>query len=212
MIRIVIADDHPIVLAGLASLISRELDIEVCGQATDAPRLLALVDQHKPDLVVTDYKMPAIEPGDDGSTLVRTLRQRYPHMGIIVLTVLESPFIFRLVLKRGANCVLIKTSDGADVVRAIHAVAQGRSYVPDNVAAILQSAIDTRLASRATQLTLRETEVVRMFAGGLTVNEIAEALNRSKKTVSYQKRCAMAKIGARNDQDLIDYARNTGLD
>ncbi|MGC3965470.1 MAG: response regulator transcription factor [Rhodocyclaceae bacterium] len=212
MIRIVIADDHPIVLSGLVSVISRELDIVVCGQATDARQLLALVDAQKPDLVVTDYKMPGVAPGDDGSMLVRALRQRYPHMGIIVLTVLESPFIFRLVLKRGANSVLIKTSDASDVLRAIRAVATGKSYMPEKVAAILQSATDTRLTSRATQLTLRETEVVRLFAGGLTVNEIADALNRSKKTVSYQKRCAMNKVGAKTDQDLIDYARNTGLD
>ncbi|MFA9439946.1 response regulator [Uliginosibacterium sp. sgz301328] len=212
MIKVVIADDHPVVLNGIASTLVQDAEIQLCGRAHDGKQLMALVGQHLPDVVVTDYKMPDMDGGDDGAALIAALREQHPRMGIIVLTVLESPLLIRLALKRGANVVLIKRDPGADLIAAVRAVVAGRSYTSEAVAALLQASADVRLTRPETQLSLRETEVVRLFASGLTVTQIAEALNRSKKTISFQKRAAMDKIGALSDQDLLEYARREGLD
>lgn len=211
MKRIVIADDHPIVRIGVATLLANQHGLQICGEAENGPQLLDLVARLHPDVVITDYKMRGEHGVQDGEALIRALRQRYPAIGIIILTVLDSPLVFRLALKRGANAVVFKSADYGELLAAVREIAAGRRYVTKEMAAFLNSGTYGALPLRAERLTLRETEVVRLFVSGCTVSEIADSLQRSKKTISTQKRSAMAKIGAHSDQELLEYARHAGL-
>ncbi|MFA9441768.1 response regulator [Uliginosibacterium sp. sgz301328] len=209
MIRIVIADDHPIILSGLVAVLSQEMGIEVCGQAGSVPGLFALIDRHRPDVIVTDYQMPQ-DQGADGADLLNALASRYPNVPVVVLTVLTNPLVYRLMRKLGARGVLVKSGDHRDVARAIRAVSEGKEFLGPDVADALRTNAEAGI-NYGSGLSPRETEVIRLFANGFTVNEIAAQLNRSKQTISHQKHSAMGKIGVHNDKELIEYAIRTGL-
>lgn len=221
-IRIVLADDHPVVLVGM-KLILRESrkDLRVVGEAGSGKALLKLLAKQPCDLLVTDFSMPAGDDSEDGLLLIRRLRRNYPDLPVIVMTMIRNPALVRGMFAAGANGVVGKADMAKELSRAVQAVMGRRTYVSSDlhewldriVAPEGQGEADGTPVPEADMASLspREAEVVRMYAGGLTVTQIAERLRRSVKTVSQQKNDAMRKLGLTSNSQLYEFARNSDL-
>lgn len=207
---IVIADDHPIVLAGIRDLIDRDPGLVVVGQAQTPLALVELTRTLAPDIIITDYNMPGDDSQGDGIKLISYLRRHFPEVQVVVLTMLSNPSIIAEMYRAGAAGVVRKSGDLKELIVAVRAVRAHRLYRSPELP-VEQALPDAGEASASTTLSPREFEVIRMFANGLTVNEIAVQLNRSSKTVSTQKVSAMRKLGTKSDQDLISYCLESDL-
>jgi two-component system capsular synthesis response regulator RcsB len=210
-IRVVLADDHPGMIAGVRPELSSVSTIELVGTAGDSTALMALLAEVPCDVVVSDYAMPGGEVGD-GVALFGLMRRRFPDVKLVVLTMLDNPAVLHTLVTQGVQCIVSKSDAITHLVPAIHAArTQGRYFSPSIERVV--SSVDWNRRSRNPDgvLSQREAEVVRLFASGLTVNEIAERLHRSKKTISTQKAKAMEKLGVERDVDLFRYAMENGL-
>jgi len=204
-IRIAIADDHPVILAGVMEALQAEPTIEIVGSAPDSTALLTLLGTTAVDVVITDYAMPGGRYGD-GATLISLLQRRFPQLPVVVLTGMEGSQILENIGKAGAQCIVSKLDPPEDIVRAIHAAYAGQAFCSPAIRArldALQSADDARLSRR-------ESEVLRMFAEGTSLLEIAARLQRSRQTVSSQKRSAMRKLNLKSDVEIYHYALANG--
>ncbi len=210
-IRIVLADDHPGMIAGVRHELSSHSTIEVAGTAADATALMALLSELPCHVVVSDYAMPAGEVGD-GMVLFGLMRRRFPDVKLVVLTMLDNPAVLHTLVGQGVQCIVSKSDAINHLVPAIHAAHTGGKYFSPTVDRIIRSVDGTRRGRNPEgMLSQREAEVVRLYASGLTVNEIAERLHRSKKTISTQKSMAMQKLAIEKDVDLLRYAIENGL-
>jgi two-component system capsular synthesis response regulator RcsB len=210
-IRLLIADDHPALLLGLQSAIANISSFKLMGTANSSTELVAHLDQHPCDVLVTDYAMPGGEYGD-GISMITFIKRRYPDLRMVVVTMMDNPAILSSLVAEHVNCILSKSDDPSHIVPAVHAAFASGTYYSPSVRAILdkaRSALDEPNNGRA--LTRREAEVIRLFVSGLLIGEIAERLHRSKQTVSTQKNSAMRKLGVERDADLFKYAIETGL-
>ena len=224
-VQIIIADDHPIVLMGLKALLESQGHAgRVVGEAHGGKELLALLSTHACDLLITDFSMPGEADSEDGLLLLKRVRRIYPDLPIVVLTMLRNPALIRGMLAAGVQAVVDKASMMKELLLAMHAVDAGRVYLSESLredvlergavhagAAGLDSARSDAQASATAVLSAREAEIVRLYAGGLTVTQIAEQVHRSVKTVSQQKNDAMRKLGLESNSQLYEYARRNGL-
>jgi two-component system capsular synthesis response regulator RcsB len=207
--RIVIADDHPVVLAGLkATLLGYGSAFRIVGEARDGNELMGILAKEPCDAVVTDFSMPTAGPGEDGLELLQRLHTNYPGIQIIVLTMVRNAALLQAMLDLGVRGVVDKHSMTKDLCLAIEATRAGRIYVTENARKQLHR---QHVANESIPLSDREGEVVRMFALGMTVSEIGRQTGRSVKTISQQKRDAMRKLGLVTDKELFDYARFNGM-
>ncbi|TIE21829.1 DNA-binding response regulator [Stenotrophomonas maltophilia] len=204
-IRIAIADDHPVILAGVMEALQAEPTIEIVGSAPDSTALLSLLGTTSVDVVVTDYAMPGGRYGD-GATLINLLQRRFPHVPVAVLTGTEGPQILQNIGKSGAQCIVSKIDPPEDIVRAIHAAYAGQAFYSPTI----RERLDDLQSGDDTRLTRRESEVLRMFAEGTSLLEIAARLQRSRQTVSTQKRSAMRKLNLKSDVEIYHYALANG--
>lgn len=207
-LRIVVADDHAVVVAGVRAVLERaDPPLEVVAAAQGAEELLAVLGRVACDVVVTDFSMPSPnDHGQDGLRMLQTIRRNHPLLRVVVLTMLDNPSILRAV-RELAHGLVSKRSDLRELPAAIAVVGAGRSYLSP----LLQPVLEAEGARGEAALTARETEVVRLFAEGHSVSEIARRLNRSVKTISHQKADAMRKLGFDNHSQLYAYARDRGL-
>jgi two-component system capsular synthesis response regulator RcsB len=207
-LRIAIADDHPVLLAGITHLLQSEADIEVVGVVKDSTALVALVSGQEVDVVVTDFSMPHGQYGD-GIAMLRFLHRRFPQTRLVVLTGMESPLVLNNILAAGVECIVSKSDPIEEVLPALRmAWAQG-GYLSPQVRARLVP--DAGADDEGQQLSKREKEVLRMYSEGLSVIEIAARIGRSRKTISTQKVAAMRKLGLATDADVFQYAIAHGL-
>lgn len=198
-IRLAIADDHPVVLLGLAAELARNPAMKVVGQATDSTELVALLDEQPCDVLVLDYAMPGGKYGD-GLVLISYLRRRWLDMRLVLYTMVDNPALLLAIVKHGVKAVISKSDPLARLVDGVYAAHGGRQYYSPLIKDML---LDTMMVAEADRLTPREAEIVRLFCAGGTITEIAERLHRSVQTVSTQKRSAMRKLGVNRDVDLI---------
>lgn len=206
--RVVIADDHPVVLMGIRiALHGQGPRFEIVGEAANGEALVALLSSVQCDLLITDFAMSDASVGDDGLMLLETLRGSYPELPIIVLSMLNNPALVQGMLAVGVRGVMDKMSLTNELMLAISSVTAGRVYLSEQT----RKRLVEYSANGAKTLSAREAEVVRMFAIGLTVTEIARRTNRTVRTISQQKRDAMRKLGLDGDKQLYEYARATGL-
>lgn len=207
---IVIADDHPIILAGIRDVIDRDPRFEVIGEAHGPETLVALLQQRVPDIVITDFNMPGDDTFGDGVKLISHLQRSFPQARVLVLTMVSNPSIIAAIYRAGARGVVRKTGDLGELGMALNAMLAHRTYRSP----ILPREEDVPRADSAATVALlspREFEVLRLFASGQSVGDIAKQLNRSNKTVSAQKANAMRKLGARTDHDLITFCLESDL-
>ena len=216
--RVVIADDHEVVRIGLRTLLQHSGEAyEVVGEAAGGGELLRLLATTPCDAAIVDFLMPEEENAlsIDGIVLLHELRRRYPKLPIMVLTMVRNFAILRAIYQEGVDAVVEKAAIVDELLVALRTIRSGRTYVSKRLAEQLASEhLTHRRVERGTPkpiLSRRETEVIRMFVQGRSITEIANLTHKSVKTVSRQKRSAMAKLGLSSDGQLFEYAHAHGL-
>ncbi|WP_116138197.1 LuxR C-terminal-related transcriptional regulator [Trinickia diaoshuihuensis] len=209
--RVVAADDHPVILLGVRHALDAFDDIALLAQARQSTELVESLRRMPVDVVVTDLAMPCGRYGD-GLTLIGYLRRHFPTVRIVVLTMLGNGALLRGLFEAGVAAVVGKGDDLAHIGLAVRHAMKDVRYVSPSLRAVLErGAARNGRANDPIALSPREIEVLRLFASGLSVSEIAARLNRSVKTVSSHKVAALRKLGVASDAELIEYARANGL-
>src|SRR6185437_5002207 len=203
MLRILIADDHSVVRKGLRQILLEEFLAAHIGEAVDGDDLFAKVLKEVWDIVITDISMP----GRSGLEILQQIRQHYPKLPILVLSVHpEDQYAIR-VMKSGASGYLNKDSAPEELVKAVHRLLLGKKYITPSVAEKLAETLDhdpDRLPHEF--LSDREFEVMLLLAGGAPVSEIAGKLSLSPTTVSTYRARILTKMNVRTNADLTRYA------
>jgi two-component system, NarL family, captular synthesis response regulator RcsB len=207
-IQIVIADDHPALLAGIKHELSAIPTIEVKGLARNSTEIVDLLSRITCDILVTDYAMPGGQYGD-GITLLSFLRRRYPNLKIVVFTTIDNRAIAAQMAQLGVHAVLNKIDDMTHLISAVHAVYAGASYVSASMQP--HGKVTNTGKQTSLELTQREVEVIRLYVSGMSINAIADQLHRTKQTISAQKISAMRKLGVKRDIDLLRIAQEHGF-
>ncbi|PVZ77805.1 DNA-binding response regulator [Serratia sp. S1B] len=210
-INIVIADDHPAILSGIVYELSTIRTLNIVGKAKNSTEILDVLKKVNCDVLITDYVMPKGVAGD-GMSMLSFLRRHHPDLKIIVFTIIDNPAIVTEILRLGVGSVLNKAEDTGHLISAIHAVYAGATYISPHFKSVAQELGGGDIPkSINNKLTKREAEVIRLYVSGLSVNDIASHLKRTKQTVSSQKASAMRKLQISRDADLFRFAFETGL-
>lgn len=212
--RIILADDHPVVLMGAEMALSPPSSngFAIVAQAHSADELIDRLERTPCDILISDYSMP-YGSFPDGLALMGYVKRHFGHVRLIVMTMLRNPSLLQALLNQGACGLFDKRSPLSELRRAVQSVVRDRRHLCPTFARILEaqtlpsSSADTPLVN----LSERELEVVRLFVQGLSGRQIAAQLNRSEKTISRQKRTAMDKLGLDHDGGLVEFARVSGL-
>jgi two-component system capsular synthesis response regulator RcsB len=212
LLRIILADDHSIVRFGIRLAIEANRVAQVVAEAANSDELIAAVNTHACDAIVTDYSMPG-ERTQDGIALIGRLMRMKPEAPIIVITALRNAAILNKLVAKGVKGIVEKAGGVQELHLALLAAAQNRTYLSPGIESLLASAsIIGQHVGRDVVLTTSELEVIRLFAQeGLTPTQISERLNRSPKTVSRHKNNAQRKLGLQTNQDLLEYCRKNDL-
>jgi DNA-binding NarL/FixJ family response regulator len=232
MIRVILADDHKLTREGLkAILLEAATDISVTGQAASGTEVIALLEQHEVDVVLMDLDMPQLS----GIEATRLVRERFPGVKVLVLSMLENEQYILDAIKAGARGYLLKSADAKEVMFAIRRIAEGNEYFGSDVAKglllKLQNArqkpagpardLPDKKYARATSpetgardgvsITPRELEVLHLIAKGYTTVQIAQQLATSKRTVETHRHNLLDKTGSSNTATLLLYAASNRL-
>jgi DNA-binding NarL/FixJ family response regulator len=210
-IRIVLADDHPIVLDGLRNLIRAEPDLQLVGEAASGLGALKIIREQRPDVAVLDISMPEL----NGILLSRRLNGEMPGLRLLVLTLHEDRAYLNQALEAGVRGYVLKRSAVENLVQAIRAVMVGGLYIdPAIVGRVFESKqVSKRLAARkgvAPALTDREADVLKMAALGFTNKEIASRLDVGVKSIETYKARGLEKLGLKTRAELVRYASGQG--
>ncbi len=203
MIKILIADDHPVVRKGLREIIEETSDMKVVDEASNGQEVLAKVFKKDFDVVLLDISMP----GRSGLDILKELKSQLPNLTVLVLSIYPEEQYAVQVLKAGASGYLTKKSAPEELVTALHKVSAGGKYVSPSLAEKLASALETGIEKPLHEtLSAREYEVMRKIALGKTVTEIARELFLSPKTISTYRTRILEKMRLKNNAELIRYA------
>lgn len=209
MIRVLLADDHAIVRAGLRRLVEESGDMQVVAEAADGREAIHLIREQRPDVAIVDLSMPHI----DGLEVIQRILPEFPHLPIIVLTMhTENQYVIRAI-EEGAMGYITKQSAPEQLVKAIRKVLGGSRFLTDDAAESLALKVSQGRRGRSglDDLSTRELQVLRRLALGHTNREIAEAYNISIKTVDTYRFRLLKKLDLRNNADLSRFAIQNGL-
>jgi two-component system, NarL family, response regulator len=200
-IRVLTADDHPVVRTGIAAMIANEADMCVVAEAADGAEAVALYGAHHPDVVLMDLRMPRM----DGVAAIRAIVAADPDAHIVALTTYDGDADIYRALDAGACGYLIKDMLGQEVVNAVRTATAGRRIIPPAIAG--------RLAefTPRVDLTPREVEVLRFAAKGLRNKEIARVIGRTEETVKVHLKHLMAKLGVEDRTEAVTLALQRGI-
>jgi len=204
-IRIVLADDHEIVRAGIRLVLEEQSDMEVVAEAADGEAAVRYALGHKPDVLVLDLNMPGLS----GLDAIPGVLEASPDTAIVVLTMQAEPAFAREALRAGARGYVVKQSAAAELVGAIRAIVAGDTYINPSLGARLAS--EPEKAASPDDLTPRETEILELLALGHTNPEIADKLVLSVRTVETHRANIQQKTGASTRAELVSYAADKGL-
>lgn len=211
-LRIVLVDDHPLVLMGIRELLARDINLDVEAMVSTPSELVERLRVCAPDIVVTDYSMPGDARYGDGIRFISYLRRHFPEIGIIVLTMVTNPMIVSSLYDAGVLGVVMKQDNLDALLVALALARRGLRYYPPGFKQGMSVGGEVRsLQERVDSLSTREFEVLRLFVQGASITEIAGQLHRSVTTISAQKTSAMRKLGAQNNQELISFCLEHGL-
>lgn len=214
MIRVVLTDDHTILRDGIRALLSLQPDLEVVGEAGNGQELLALLESTSADVVLMDINMPVM----DGFAAVEQLRERYPALRVLVLSMLDHENYVHRMLEAGAHGYVLKNADITEISHAIRTVAAGRPFLCTELGLDLLNKL-VRISGvvpegnrmKSGDLSKRELEVLRLIAEGLTNAEIADQLFTSKRTIETHRQNIIEKTKTKNTAALVKFAVSNGL-
>ena len=201
-IRVVLVDDHPIVLAGIKALIKSAPDMELAGEATSGPAAVSLIRKARPDIAVIDLSLP----GEGGIELVRQIATEQREVKVLVLTLHDESIYVRQSLEAGAHGYLVKRAAPDELIRAIRVVSAGGIYLDPAIAGKALQRGTAGLVRKQVGLSEREVEVIKLVAQGFSNKEIARRLALSIKTAETYRARAADKLGLRTRADIVRYA------
>ena len=212
VVRILLADDHTVMRAGLRLLLERHENFEVIGEAADGREAVEIAAEQKPDVVVMDVAMPHL----NGVEAARQILTRNPDIAIVMLSMHSDESYVLRSLKAGARAYLLKDSAEADLIAAIQAITEGRSFFSPGVRALLKEDYIYRLQKFGADdtyelLTAREREVLQLVAEGRSNKEVASLLGLSLYTVETHRTHILQKLNLHSVPELILYAVRKGI-
>lgn len=211
-IKVIIADDHKIVVDGLVSILKEESDIEVVGTALNGEQVLDLAEKHPIDIAVLDIEMPG---GPSGVELSEIFKVKYPDIKILILSMYKTENFVKKIIQAGAKGYIIKNKGGEELVKAIRYIYKGDSYIGQEITEVLMEALRSTAEEKEkpqVKLTKREKEVLKLIAKGLTSKQIGMQLFIAASTVDTHRRNLIEKIGVENSKGLIRFAIMQKLD
>jgi DNA-binding NarL/FixJ family response regulator len=207
-IKIVLADDHEIFRDGFKAMIKKQSSVELIGEASNGEELIQVVRQLKPDVVVTDIKMPKM----DGLEATKALSAEFPNIGIIALSMIDEETLIIDMMEAGAKGYLLKNAHKNEIVEAIKAVNDHHIYYCDGTSAKLSRMIAksdkipfNRKSSRP-DLSQKEIDIILLLCEEMTNKEIADRLGLSIRTIEGYRDKILEKVGARNSAGIVIYA------
>ncbi len=208
--RVLMADDHSILLAGVRKLLEERYD--VVGMVEDGRALLEAAERFKPDLILVDISMPLL----NGLDAVRQLKKSQPDVKLLFLTMHASPQYATEAFKAGGSGYLLKQSAVSELPQAIEAVLQGKYYLTPSIAKpVIEQALKSEdkpaVKGSIAELTPRQREVLQLIGEGKRTKEVAELLKLSVKTVEFHKNCLMKELNIHTTTELVRYAITQGL-
>ena len=211
-VRVLLADDHTLIRAGLRMVVASEPDLTVVGEASDGREAVAMAAKLKPDVVVMDIGMPSL----NGIEACRQIHDALPQTQVVMLSMHSDEGYVLRALKAGARAYLLKDSAEADLARAIHAVVAGKSFFSPAVGKVLLEDYMRKLERSGAEdsyelLSPREREILQLVAEGKSSKEIANLLNLSVYTVETHRARVMQKLNLHNIPELILYAVRKGI-
>src|SRR5271169_752958 len=211
-IRILLADDHVVMRRGIRALLERRPEFQVVAEAGDGREAVQLTETYSPHVVVADIAMPNL----NGIEAARQITQRWPQTAIVILSMHSDESYVLRALKAGARGYLLKDSAEADLIKAVHAVAGGKSFFSPAVSKILLDDYVRKLKRSGTEdaydlLTPREREILQLIAEGKSNKDVANLLNLSVYTVETHRSNIMEKLHLRGVPELILYAVRKGI-
>lgn len=205
-IRVLLADDHQVVRAGLRSLFEPHPDVEVVGEAADGEEAVRRAAELRPDVVILDFSMPGL----GGAEAAAALRRESPEVKVLVLSAFEDHGFVTQVLQAGVRGYLLKRAAAEQLVQGVRTVAAGGVYLDPVLAALLAVRPGPASVASDGDLSERERDVLRLLAVGYTNKEIGARLRISVKTVETYKTRGMEKLGFGSRVDLVRYASRRG--
>ncbi|MEP3575096.1 MAG: response regulator transcription factor [Ekhidna sp.] len=203
--KIFLTDDHAILLGGLVKILSSEDVFEVIGTAGSVQETLDSLTRKSPDLLITDYNLP----DDDGLTLVRRVKQKYPSVKIIVLSMHDEAHLIKEILKEGVDGYILKKDSHEELINAVRAVKNGKVYLSSDVNTMLMRGLNGTGEQKL--LTDREREILKLISKEYTNKQMAEELFISERTVETHRKNIFRKTGTNNLVGLIKFAYANNL-
>ncbi len=209
-IRILIADDHGLIRAGLRALLEDVPDLEIVGEVANGLLVLQLAAELLPDVVLMDINMPGL----NGIEATRRLKDISPKTRVLALTVHEDEGMLREMMRAGAFGYIIKRAAESDLIQAIRVISQGNMYVHPELTSALLKDLSPHAATRKTvneTLTPREIDVLLLLARGYTNRQIAQEMNLSRRTIEGYRSSLVGKLGFSSRVELMNYVEEHGL-
>ncbi len=216
-IKLFVVDDHPIFVDGITGLLKDTPEFEIIGTAHNGQDFLDKIKNNQPDIVLMDINMPVM----DGIVATKKLKEKYPDIKVIALTMFNDIRFIKELLEIGAKGYVLKNISREDIIKAIFTVSEGKPYldtaVQENVISSMSSVAgedelnDKEADSMIKNITTREMEILQLIALGLTSQDIAEKLFISKNTVETHRKNLLAKLNVKNTASLLKFAYRKGL-
>jgi DNA-binding NarL/FixJ family response regulator len=212
-IRVMIVDDHQLVRDGIIALLQDQEDIEIAGEANNGDELFAIMATVEPHIILMDISLP----GKSGIDLTKELSKLYPRIFVLILSMYTHEDFVINAIKAGARGYLPKNTTRKELLTAIHTIINGEEYFNEEISRlIMKSVVKSAKAENngetgKEELTKREIEIIKLFAEGLSNQDIAEKLFISVRTVESHKNHIMQKLGLKNNIDLVKYCIRNGI-
>lgn len=204
VIRVLIADDHPLIIAGIRRTIEQSEDLEVVGEARSGPELLTLVDRRSPDIVLVDLRMPGVS----GMEHIQQIRERWPELKMVVLSACDDRPSIEGALHAGANAYMLKTTSALDIASVLRQVAAGIVF---HAPPVPSASSPVGPESPSSTLTGREQTILAAVGAGLTTAAISRELWVSEHTIKFHLTNIYRKIGVSNRAGAVRYALEHGI-
>ncbi|PTX61095.1 LuxR family two component transcriptional regulator [Kordia periserrulae] len=208
MIKVIIADDHDIVIEGVKSLLKDSSNIVIVGEAKNGESAISLIKKSEIDIAILDISMPGIS----GIDVAIHIQERYPNVKILMLTMHDDPKFIKRTLRSGASGYILKNQVKQQLIEAIMELSKGNDYYGNKVKDIIMNMHKSEKVYGNVNFTTRELEVLKLIANGYSTPDIAKMLCRAKSTVDSHRKNLIEKTGLKNSKELICFAIKNGYD